>query len=224
MSNFISFDEGYYNLTTNGLICTVVLLILVLILTAILAIRWQDTGKVRARDLTITAACLALAFVTSYIKIEWVWGGSVTLFSMFFICYVGYLYGAKLSFAAAAAYSILQFLQSGGAYMLSPFQVCCDYFFAFTALGIAGLWYKKNHGLVVGYIVACLLRGLFHTIGGQIYWLSYMPDNFPKAFAAFYSPIYNYSYILSEMILTLLVLSLPPVKKAIARLTEYARA
>ncbi|MCR5654965.1 MAG: energy-coupled thiamine transporter ThiT [Lachnospiraceae bacterium] len=219
MSNFISFDEGYYNLTKTGLTCTVILLILILILIAFLAIKKQDTGKISTKQLTITGACLALAFITSYIKIEWAWGGSITLFSMFFICFIGYLFGAKLGFAAAFAYSILQFLQSGGAYMLSPFQVCCDYFFAFTALGIAGLWYKKKHGLVVGYIVACLVRGLFHTIGGQIYWLSYMPEDFPQTFAAFYSPIYNYSYILTEMALTLIVINLPPVKKAIERLS-----
>ena len=96
-------------------------------------------------------------------------GGSLTLFSMFFICYIGYLYGIKVGLITAFAYSILQFIQSGGSYFLSPFQTCCDYFFAFTALGLAGLWYGKKHGLTIGYIVGVLVRGLFHTIGGYIY-------------------------------------------------------
>ena len=105
---------------------------------------------------------------------------------------------------------------------LTPFQVCCDYFFAFTALGLAGIWYKKKHGLTIGYLIACLVRGLFHTIGGYIYWMDYMPEWFPKALTNVYSIIYNYSYILTEMIITLIIINLPPVKKALERVKEMA--
>ena len=149
-------------------------------------------------------------------------GGSVTLFSMFFICYVGYLYGVKVGLLTAFAYSILQFMQSGATYFLTPFQVCCDYFFAFTALGLAGIWLGKKHGLTIGYIVACLLRGLFHTIGGYIYWMDYMPEWLPKSLTSVYSIVYNYSYILVEMVITLIIINLPPVKKALEKVKTLA--
>lgn len=42
--------------------------------------------------------------------------------------------------------------------MLSLFQVCCDYVFAFAALGVAGFFGKKKNGLLIGYIVAVLAR------------------------------------------------------------------
>jgi len=195
-------------------------MIAVIAVAAFIVSRKQATGKFTTKQLACAGISLALAFVTSYIKFELPMGGSVTLFSMFFICFVGYLYGVNVGLVTAFAYSLLQFIQSGGSYFLSPFQICCDYFFAFTALGIAGFWYEKKGGLVKGYIAACLVRGLFHTIGGYIYWMDYMPEWFPKSLTSVYSIVYNYSYILVEMIITLIVINIPPVKSAISRIKE----
>lgn len=222
MSHFIISEDGYYALTKPGYISLVILLILVMLVTALITDKRQSVKKINTKQLTFAGIALALAFVTSYIKYELPMGGSITLFSMFFICYVGYLYGVKVGLMTAFAYSILQFIQSGSTYFLTPFQVCCDYFFAFTALGLAGIWYTKKHGLTIGYIAACLARGLFHTIGGYIYWMDYMPEWFPKSLTSVYSIIYNYSYILAEMIITLILINLPPVKKALEKVKEIA--
>lgn len=222
MSHFISSQDGYYALTNGGYTALVILLIVVMLITACIVDKKQTAKKINAKQLAFAGIALALAFVTSYIKYELPMGGSVTLFSMFFICYVGYLYGVKVGLLTAFAYSILQFMQSGGTYFLTPFQVCCDYFFAFTALGLAGIWLGKKHGLTIGYIVACLLRGLFHTIGGYIYWMDYMPEWFPKSLTSVYSIVYNYSYILVEMIITLIIINLPPVKKALEKVKTLA--
>ena len=222
MSQFISSEDGYFALTTGGYTALVILLILVMLITAFIVDKKQTTKKINAKQLAFAGIALALAFVTSYIKYELPMGGSVTLFSMFFICYVGYLYGVKVGLLTAFAYSILQFMQSGATYFLTPFQVCCDYFFAFTALGLAGIWLGKKHGLTIGYIVACLLRGLFHTIGGYIYWMDYMPEWFPKSLTSVYSIVYNYSYILVEMVITLIIINLPPVKKALEKVKALA--
>jgi thiamine transporter len=222
MSNFINSEDGYYTLAKGGYIALVILLILVILITAFIVDKKQTTKKINAKQLAFSGIALALAFITSYIKYELPMGGSVTLFSMFFICYIGYLYGVKVGLITAFAYSILQFIQSGGSYFLTPFQVCCDYFFAFTALGLAGIWYSKKHGLTIGYIVGCLVRGLFHTIGGYLYWMDYMPEWFPKSLTSVYSIVYNYSYILAEMIITLIIINLPPVKKALSKVKEIA--
>ena len=60
---------------------------------------------------------------------------------------------------AGFAYGILQFIQEP--YILSFFQVCCDYILAFAALGLAGLFAKQSHGLLKGYIIAVIARELF---------------------------------------------------------------
>lgn len=223
MSNFVTNDNGYLTLTQLGFGSIVVLMIVAIVVAAILIATSQRAGGITTHKLAFAGVSLALAFIASYIKYELPWGGSVTLFSMFFICYVGYLYGAVIGFITAFAFSLLNFLETGTTYFLSPFQACCDYFFAFTALGIAGFWFKKKHGLVIGYIVACLVRGLFHTIGGYLYWMDYMPEWFhTHGLDRFYSIIYNYSYILIEMVLTLIVINIPPVKKALMSIAKQA--
>ena len=166
---------------------------------------------------------MALAYIASYIRLipKMPYGGSVTLFSMLFICLIGYWYGVRAGIMTGLAYGILQFIQEP--YVLSLFQVCCDYVLAFAGLGLAGLFSKSKNGLVKGYLLGILVRGLFHVIGGYLYWMDYMPESFPQQLAMLYPIVYNYSYILAEGILTLIVISLPPVKKGLTQIKALAQ-
>lgn len=167
----------------------------------------------KIKELIVCAMALALGFIASYIKIfAMPFGGAVTLFSMFFVCLIGYWYGLKAGILGGFAYSVLQFLQEP--YVLSIFQVCCDYFFAFAALGLSGAFRNQKHGFEKGFLLAVIVRGFFHSLGGYLYWLSYMPENFPQSLKMFYPVIYNYSYLLAEGILTLLIIQVPAVKSA----------
>lgn len=223
MHNFILSEEGYYSLGTIGYYALIAVLLLAILSACLVANRAQKKPRFSAKRLAFCGVCLALGFVLSYIKFDMPYGGSVTAFSMFCICIIGYFYGVKAGMLSAIAYSILQFFQSGGSYMLSPLQVCCDYFFAFTALGITGFFYQKKNKFIPAYLLAILARGLFHTIGGYLYWMDYMPESFPKSIALLYPVIYNYSYILSEGIITILLLKIPAVSKMFKRLEIMAR-
>ena len=84
----------------------------------------------------------------------------------------------------------------------------------FRSHGVAGFFSKsQKHGLQKAYLAAILARGAFHSLGGYLYWMDYMPENFPKALYALYPIIYNYSYILLEGVLTLVIISIPSVTK-----------
>jgi thiamine transporter len=158
---------------------------------------------------------LALAVLTTNIKLfELPYGGSITLFSMLFVCVIGYWYGPKIGIMSALIFSVLQFVLGGSTYILSLWQVCFDYIFAFAVLGLAGFFYKKKNGLVIGYFVAIIARGVMASIAGYLYWMDYMPENFPKSLAIIYPIVYNYSYILAEGIITIVILLIPAVKKA----------
>lgn len=223
MSMFFSIEEGYFALKTPGYYVLIAVLLLLLILSAVIVDRKQKNTRFSAKRLCICGMCIALGYALSYVKVyDPPYGGSVTLFSMFCICIIGYFYGIKAGLSSALAYSILQFFQGGGSYMLSPFQVCCDYFIAFTMLGITGFFYKKEKQFILAYFLAILARGLFHTIGGYLYWMDYMPEEFPKNLAVLYPVIYNYTYILIEGIATILVLKIPVVNKMFKRLTALA--
>lgn len=202
-------------LTTAGYAVSALAVILLAAAVIFFCSKNSSTRKMTTQQLVTCAVALTLAYVTSYIKLfKLPFGGSVTLFSMLFIVLIGYWYGAKIGILTGLVYGIFQFLQEP--YVLSLFQVCCDYILAFGAMGIAGFFSKsKKHGLVKAYLAAILARGAFHALGGYLYWMDYMPSNFPKSLTALYPIIYNYSFILAEGILTVIVISIPAVSKAL---------
>ena len=178
-------------------------------------------SHMRVRALCEGAVLVAVAQILSYLKLwEMPWGGSVTLCSMLFIVLAANWYGPKTGVLVGLAYGILQFLQEP--YVLSFFQVCCDYILAFAALGIAGFFAKSKHGLVKGYIAAVIARGAFHALGGYLYWMDYMPDNFPQSLRSLYPILYNYSYLLVEAVITIIVISIPAVAKGLNRVKQTA--
>lgn len=219
MSGFLVTAEG--GLTTAGYVISIVAGVMLFVLALHFAGKASQKKKMSTKQLVFCAAALALAIVTSYIKVfQMPWGGSVTLCSMLFIVLVANWYGVQTGVMVGLAYGILQFLQEP--YVLSFFQVCCDYIFAFAALGVAGFFANKNKGLLKGYIVAILARGAFHALGGYLYWMDYMPDNFPKSLTAIYPIAYNYSYILAEGIVTVIIISIPAVSKALGTIKKTA--
>ena len=113
MSLFLNQEDGYYSLTTTGVIAFIVIIAVLVILTAFFRKKENDeTTNVKtfsARQLVFSAAALALGFVTSYVKIiDMPWGGSVTLCSMLFVTLIGYWFGPKIGLTAGFAYGILQ--------------------------------------------------------------------------------------------------------------------
>ena len=213
--------NGEGSLTAAGYAVRIVAGILLFIAASFFAGKTSEKKKMTAKQLVFCGMAIALAFLTSYLKVfEMPWGGSVTLCSMLFIVLVGNWYGPKTGILVGFAYGLLQFLQEP--YVLSFFQVCCDYILAFAALGTAGFFAKSRYGLVKGYIVAVIARGAFHALGGYLYWMSYMPDNFPQSLKSIYPIAYNYSYILAEGAITLVIISIPAVAKGLNRIRQMA--
>lgn len=194
---------------------------IVMFAAAVLLAGKRSSKKMSTKQLVFCAAALAMAFITSYIKIwNMPWGGSATLCSMLFIVLVANWYGVGTGILVGFAYGILQFIQEP--YVLSFFQVCCDYILAFAALGIAGFFAKSKNGLLKGYIAAVIARGAFHALGGYLYWMDYMPDNFPQSLKSIYPIAYNYSYLLAEGVITVIILSIPAVRKGLGRVKEIS--
>ena len=213
---FVNSDGG---LTTAGYVLSIAAIVVLYVLAVAFAGKRDRSTKMTAKQLTTCALCISLAFVASYIKIyEMPFGGTVTLCSMLFIVLAGYWYGLGTGLCVGFVYGILQFIQEP--YVLSFFQVCCDYLLAFMALGLAGLFKNKRNGLLLGFVIGAAGRGLFHTLGGYLYWMDYMPENFPESLAFVYPVIYNFSYIIVETALTIIVINLPPVKKALVQVKK----
>lgn len=219
MFGFLVNGDG--GLTTAGYAVCIIVGVVLFVAALAFAGKRSAKKKMSTRQLVFCAMAMALAFVTSYIKIFTLpWGGSITLCSMLFIVLVANWYGVQTGILVGLAYGILQFVQEP--YVLSFFQVCCDYILAFAALGVAGFFAKSSHGLVKGYIAAVIARGAFHALGGYLYWRDYMPSNFPKALTSVYPIVYNYSYLIAEAVITLIIISIPAVAKGLARIKQTA--
>lgn len=219
MFDFLVNAEG--GLTAAGYVVCIGAGIVLFAAAIILAGRVTEKKRMGTKQLVMCAMTLALAFITSYIKLfNMPWGGSVTLCSMLFIVLAANWYGPKTGILVGLVYGILQFIQEP--YVLSFFQVCCDYILAFAALGVAGFFAKKKQGLIIGYIVAVLARGAFHALGGYLYWMDYMPENFPQSLKSLYPILYNYSYLLAEAVITVIILCIPAVAKGLNRVKRTA--
>jgi thiamine transporter len=163
------------------------------------------------KTLTFSAAAIALATIASLIKIYSLpMGGSATLFSMLFICLIGYWFGTKVGLTTAVAYGILQFIIKPEIY--HPVQPIVDYIFAFGALGLSGLFSKWKNGLIIGYLVGVFGRFCFSTLSGLIFFTDYAETTFITGLIA--STAYNISYIWPEALITVVILFVPPVQMA----------
>ena len=208
-TKIVSEDGISYNLTPLGYVVLIAVVIVMLAVGFIV----KDKKTHSVKRLVTSAMAIALATLTSFITIfKMPMGGSVTLFSMLFIVLIGYWYGIKTGLTAAIAYGVLQLLLDP--YILNIPQVLLDYILGFGALRLSGIFSKSKHGLVKGYIIGVIGRFICSFLSGWIFFAVYTPDFFNSAIL--YSVVYNGSYIGLEAVVTLVVISLPPVNKALA--------
>ena len=205
--------ENVFKLTTKGLISVAVLISLLIVVAIVLRPKVKGSVKAMATtQLVFSAVAMALAIVTAEIKFTRLpMGGSITLFSMLFIVLIGYWYGLKAGLMTGFAYGLLQFLMDPVFY--SPMQLLIDYPLAFGALGLSGFFSEKKNGLFKGYLLGVAGRYIFAFISGVVFFGNYAPEGTP---AAIYSITYNASYIVPEAIVTLIIITIPSVNKAMS--------
>lgn len=224
MSNFFAFpttnswDENVFQLTTAGII-TVVVLIVALIAIALLIRGKEESKKLSTKQLVFSAVAMALGIVTSMIKFfNLPMGGSITLFSMLFIALIGYWYGPKVGIMTAVAYGLLQFVIEPVFYSIP--QMIVDYPLAFGALGLSGFFNNSKHGLIKGYLAGVLGRYVFAFLSGLLFFAAYASGTGMSA--PVYSLAYNGFYLIPEAIITLIIIAIPAVDKALKHVKQIA--
>lgn len=165
--------------------------------------------KISSKALTYSAICIGIGYALNQITLfRMPQGGAITPFSMLFIVLVGYLFGAKQGILAGMAFGLLDLLINP--YVIHPVQMILDYPFAFGALGIGALF--GNRHIIFVYLIGVLGRFVCAVLSGVIFFASAAPK---AQGALLYSIIYNGSYLSVEAILTCILLSIVPVRKAI---------
>ena len=212
---------NYFDLTGAGYGILIACMAALLLAACFLSGKTQEGKKIKlgTKQLVFSSMAMALAMVTSMIKlVDMPMGGSVTLFSMFFICLIGYWYGLKGGLMTAVAYGFLQLIVDP--YIISIPQMLTDYIFAFGALGLSGIFSKSRYGLLKGYVAGVLGRYFFTFLSGMIFFGSYASSY--NMTAPVYSLVYNGSYIGLEALFTLMLAALPPVSRGLDRVRKMA--
>lgn len=164
------------------------------------------------RILVESAIMISLATVLSVFKLaELPYGGSITLASMLPIAILAYRHGALRGVAAGAVYGIIQQLLGlkNLSYFTTPISILAiillDYLVAFAVIGLAGVFRRtvrrQSSAMLLGGILACLLRYFCHVISGATVWAGL---SIPTEAALLYSLVYNATYMIPEAIVLLL--------------------
>lgn len=172
--------------------------------------------KITTKMLVNTAMLVALAAILHQIKIYHMpQGGSVTAASMVPLLLIAFAYGPGMGMLGGFIFGIINFLTSP--YIVHPVQVLFDYPLPFMAMGLAGYFKDK---FMIGAVVAMALRLLCHFISGLVFFASYAPTGMNPAV---YSLVFNGSYIIPNLLITLLVLGLLPTKKFVHTMQVKAK-
>lgn len=169
------------------------------------------------KELTLGAIMLALSIVLSFIKVyQLPAGGSITLLSMLPICIFSIKYGVKKGLIVSFLFALFQFFQgvsegflgwglTGAMLVVSTFL---DYILPFTFIGLAGMFRKKKvTGWILGSTIAIFLRFLSHYFSGVFIWKSVGNIfNMDLDSPWLYSLAYNGSFMLPEMVFTILAI------------------
>ncbi|KAA0542586.1 energy-coupled thiamine transporter ThiT [Bacillus sp. BGMRC 2118] len=157
-----------------------------------------------------------LALILDLIAIKgWTQGGSISL-AMVPVFLISFRRGLRGGLLTGFLFGLLQLITNP--YFLNIIQVINDYFFAFTAIGLAGIFSRKikdsvlsgnrmqvNLYIIIGTFVGSLFRFIAHYISGVAFFGSSAPEGTP---VSVYSLVYNGSYMLPNFILCTIVMIL----------------
>ena len=189
----------------------------------------EQKKKFNVRTLTECAVMLALAVVLSFIKVwEMPMGGSLTLVSMLPIVMVSIKHGNKAGLAVGFLFSLIQLVQGIASGNVFPYcetagivalVVAFDYIVPFTVLGFAGAFRKikigkfDTFGIYLGIVIVMAARFACHFITGFSVWGQWADGMSPYM----YSLLYNGTYMLPELIFTLIasviLIQVPQIRK-----------
>ncbi|QQK81931.1 energy-coupled thiamine transporter ThiT [Salicibibacter cibi] len=155
------------------------------------------------------ALMTALAFILSFVKFPgpWAQGGSVSLI-MVPIFIMAFRRGWRVGVLTGLLVGIVNLMYNAS--IIHPIQMLLDYPVPYAVLGLAALFAFRNskgklsvNWAFFGLLFAGFLRFLSHVVSGVVWFGSFTPDGMN---AYLYSVGYNISYLLPEILITLVVL------------------
>ncbi|MFP4286839.1 MAG: energy-coupled thiamine transporter ThiT [Candidatus Izemoplasmataceae bacterium] len=162
------------------------------------------------KQITEIAILLAIAVVFELIAMflpKMPQGGSFSL-SMLPIFIIAFRQGPKIGIIAGVTYGLLD-LMLNGFILWHPMSFFLDYVIAFGLLGVSGFIFKINKNsltlFITGIIIGSTLRFFSHFLAGILLFKESLVENYPDMPIALGSIIYNMTYMLPSMVITVIV-------------------
>ncbi|MBQ7873661.1 MAG: energy-coupled thiamine transporter ThiT [Oscillospiraceae bacterium] len=182
----------------------------------------MENRNTKTSRLVFSAIMIAVGTVLSLFKIDWAFGGGITICAMLPLVVVSWIYGTKWGIFTAFVFSVLQCLlgidnvQYATSAGMAVAIILLDYIIAYTVIGFAGIYKNgiknKYYAVVSGICTTFFARFICHFITGWMIWDALWPNEFGMA-APVYSLCYNGSYMLAEAVITSVVAVLLLKKK-----------
>ena len=146
---------------------------------------------------------IAISFILHLIVIfQMLQGGAIHAAHLVPLMIFAYRWGGRAVMIAAVVAGLVQFVL-GFKFTIHPLSIVLDYLVAYGVVGIVGYFRDSVTGLLLGSILACLLRWASSVVSGAVVFWAYAPAcQNPWV----YSIIYNVSYMLPDSIINVVVL------------------
>ena len=200
--------------------------------------QWRHSSATRLRTsrLLWTVGLLLIAAVLSAAKpVVLPDGGAVTYFSLLFLWLVTFFFGWKWGACAGAIFGFVKLFVTYitgetvnwaiGALILEYPLACGIFALGAVVLGrrartdADGLE-RDGFGLRVGYLIGVAAMGVCYVVSAVLFYPPDVPGFFPNLL---YCIKYDFSYLIIEAAVTLVLLAIPPVVDAIHYLRHLAR-
>jgi thiamine transporter len=155
--------------------------------------------KIQTKIVAEIVVSVALAYALNLIIVfRMPQGGSVTAVSMVPLLWLALRRGARVGVIGGIIFGIVDMFPQP--FVVHPVQFLLDYPLAFGALGLAGFFQRHPIGGVFSGIVG---RFVCHFIAGVVFFGMYAPEGMNPIV---YSAIYNGSYLIVELIFSVIVM------------------
>ena len=124
-------------------------------------------------------------------------GGSITAGSLVPVFYIALRWGGKAGMLAGVLAGLVNYILEP--FYVHPLQVLLDYPVAFGALGLAGFFPRSP---ALGIVIGGAGRFLAHFLSGIVFFASYAPKGTSPVV---YSAVYNGSYMLPEIVISVVL-------------------
>lgn len=134
----------------------------------------KETKRITEMAVLIAVAGVLEAFSTFMPFLHMPQGGSASI-GMLPIFIIAYKYGLKDGLIAGFIFGVINFALGG--FVIHWGSIFFDYIFAFTVLGLAGLYkdvaFKKNSAFIKGILLGGFARYVMHGISGMLFFGQY---------------------------------------------------